>query len=375
MSDAEFDFFEEEPETREAARPGLRRRGPRRPPRAPGPPVGLTPLLRLAGLIGFAIVLIVLLAVWVDSCRAEGRRDTYRSYMEQMATIAGDSQGVGRDLNTALTTPGTSAGELQEQLAGLAAQQEQDVVQAQAVEPPGRLREQHEEAVEALEMRAGGLRQLLDAFRQVATSTPGDAGATLAPPMRRLLASDIVWADQFAESSRGVMERRDIRGVEVPGSRFLSNYDLATESLLSQIWQRVAGAAGGGEPAPGLHGNQIISVTAQPGGQVLQPGQDNFVVAGANLAFRVTVENSGENQEVGVVVNLTIEQSPEPIERETRIQIINPGERKNVVFRNLGQIVQFAQKTTVRAEVEPVPGETNIGNNTASYSVTFTLTP
>ena len=45
------------------------------------------------------------------------------------------------------------------------------------------------------------------------------------------------------------------------------------------------------------------------------------------------------------------------------------------MFRNLGQIVQFAQKTTVKAEAKAVPGETRIDNNTASYSVTFTLTP
>ncbi|MEX2212439.1 MAG: hypothetical protein WD689_11855 [Gaiellaceae bacterium] len=376
----EFDFFEE-PETREAtrSRPRMRRPGgtrpPRRPRRGPTAPAGLTPLLRLAGLIGFAIVLVVLLAVWVDSCRAEGKRETYRSYMAAMATIAEDSAGVGRELNTALTTPGTSVADLQETLGGLADQQELDEARAREVEPPGRLREQHGEAVEALELRSAGLRQLVEAFRAVASSSPGNAGATLAPPMRRLLASDVIWEDQFLISSTSVMERQDVRGVEVPDSNFLTNYDLATERLLSQIWQRVAGAAGEGAPAPGRHGNGLVQVRALPAGQVLQLGQDNFVVAGANLAFEVMIENSGENQEVGVEIVLTIEQSPQPIEKTAEIQIINPGERKVAVFRNLGQIVQFAQKTTVRAEIQPVEGEENIENNSASYSVTFTLTP
>src|SRR6266508_1358622 len=123
----EFDFFEE-PETRESQRPRIRRPGTRapRPPRRPSrPPAGLTPMLRLAGLIGFAIVLVVLLALWVDSCRAEGTRDTYRSYMGSMQTIASDSAGVGQELNNALTTPGISVADLQETLAGLAQQQEQ----------------------------------------------------------------------------------------------------------------------------------------------------------------------------------------------------------------------------------------------------------
>jgi hypothetical protein len=372
----EFDFFEE-PETREAQRPRIRRpaaapRAARRPPR---PPAGLTTMLRLAGLIGFAIVIVVLLALWVDSCRAESTRDTYRSYMSSMQTIANDSVGVGRDLNNALTTPGISVADLQETLAGLVEQQEQDVVRARQLEPPGRLREQHQEALEALELRAAGLRQLQEAFRQVASSTPGDPGKVLAPPMWRLLASDVVWADEFLASSTAVMEARDIRGIEVPSSTFLSNTDLATERLLAQIWQRLVGSQGGGEPAPGLHGTALVSVRALPAGQRLQPGQDNFVVASPELAFEVTIENSGENQEVGVEIAFAIDQSPTPIEKQGKIQIINPGEQKTIRFGNLGQIIQIAQKTTVKVEAKAVPGETRIDNNSASYSVTFTLIP
>jgi hypothetical protein len=373
----DIDFFEELP-TREAARERTRRPGgggPRPPRRRSGAPAGLTPTLRLAGLIGFAIVIVVLLTFWVDSCRAEGARESYRSYLESVGTIADSSAGVGRELNDALTTPGISSEDLQTTLAGLAQQQEQAVVRARELTPPGRLREQHQEAVEALELRANGLRQLHDAFGQVAGAKAADAGKTLAPPMRVLVASDVVWQDEFVGPARTVMETRGIRGIEVPDSMFLTNYELASEQLLTQIWQRLTGAAGGGEPAPGKHGNGLVSVTAVPSGKALQAGEDNFVTATPDLAFRVTVENSGEHQEVGLQVVLTIDQSPQPITKEGRIQIINPGEQKTIVFRNLGQIVQFSQKTTVKAEVKPVPGEENIANNTGTFSVTFTLVP
>ena len=60
-SDIEFDFFDE-PETEEAAE---RTRSPRRPPpggprRPVRPPAGLIPMLRLAGLIAFLIIAVVL---------------------------------------------------------------------------------------------------------------------------------------------------------------------------------------------------------------------------------------------------------------------------------------------------------------------------
>jgi hypothetical protein len=376
-TDIEFDFFEDELPTQEAARtrsrPGIpRRRGTRPPAR---PPAGLTPLLRLAGLIAFAIVIVVLLVFWVDSCRAEGKRDTYRDYMEAMSAVAADSQQVGRDLNTALTTPGIRPAQLQEELAGLAQQQQQDVARARELEPPGRLREQHDEAIEALDFRAGGLRALADAFRAAADRPATQAGAALAVPMRRLAASDVIWADQFVESSRAVMEAEDIRGVEIPTSVFLASEDLATERLMQQTWQRISGAAAPGGRVTGRHGNGLVSVKALPGGEVLRTDAENIVVATADLAFEVTIENSGESQEVGVGVTLNIQQSPEPINREQTVDFINPGERKTVVFRNLGQIVQFAQKTTVRVEVKAVPGEQNLGNNRAQYSVTFALTP
>ena len=376
-TDIDFDFFEETP-TKETTRSRIRRPGGgggERPPRRPRQPSGYTPMLRLAGLIAFAIAIVALLTVWVNSCREDNARDTYRSYMQDLGSVAGDSAGVGRDLSVALTTPGISTAELQKTLAGLAARQDQDVQNASELEPPGRLRDQHTEAVQALQLRATGLAQLRDAFRQASRGDAAEAGQTLAAPMRVLQASDVVWDDEFVGQAKDVMEARGIRGVEVPDSNFVTNYDLATQALLAQIWQRLVGAGGGGEPAPGTHGNSLVSVTALPSSKALEKGTDNFVQATPDLAFRAIVENSGENQEVGVEVVLTIDQSPQPIEKRAKIQIINPGERKPVTFRNLGQIVQFSQKTTLKVDVKPVPGETKIDNNTGSYSVTFTLVP
>ena len=375
-TDTDFDFFDETP-TRETTRSRIRRPGggPRPPRRRPRQPSGLTPMLRLAGLIAFAIVIVALLTIWVNSCREENARNAYRSYLTSLGGVADDSADVGRDLAAALTTPGISTSELQKTLGGLAARQDQDLTRARELEPPGRLRDQHEEAIEALQLRSTGLGQLRDAFRQAAGAEAAEAGKTLAAPMRILMASDVVWDDEFVASATDVMEQRDIRGVEVPDSNFVTNYDLTTEQLLSQIWQRLTGAGGGGEPAPGKHGNGIVSVTALPSAKALVEDEDNFVMATPDLAFRAVVENSGENQEVGVEVVLTIDQSPQPIEKRGTIQIINPGERKAITFRNLGQIVQFSQKTTLKVEVKPVEGETNISNNTAAYAVTFTLVP
>ncbi|HSC90031.1 MAG TPA: hypothetical protein VLB86_00105 [Gaiellaceae bacterium] len=376
-SDIEFDFFDEPPTQEAPPRRRSTERPSGRPPRPPmRPPAGFTPLLRLVGLVAFAILIIVLLVFWVQSCRSDSKRDAYRDYMGEMTQVANDSEQVGRQLNTVLTTPGIRQNQLQDRLGGLAQQQEQDVARAREIVPPGPLREEHRQAVIALEMRVSGLRRLQDAFQQAAARNNGDeAGALLATQMRRFVAGDVLWEDLFQGSAVETLKQEDVSGVEVPASQFLSDPELATARAMKPIFDRISqGASTGGTPA-GTHGNGLVQTRALPSGQVLKTGEDNTIVATADLAFESTVENSGDSQEVQVKVRLTVEQSPRPIEKQATIDIINPGERKTVVFRNLGQIVQFAQKTQVVVEVVPVNGEKNTKNNSATYPVIFTLTP
>jgi len=335
----------------------------------------LTPLLRLVGLVAFAILIVVLLVFWGQSCRAADKRDAYREYMSSVRQIAEASEQIGQELNTTLTTPGIKQDELEQSLSGFTQQQEQGISRARDLGPPGLLRLQHQQAVEALELRASGLSRLLDGFRQTADSEdPAAAGEVLAMQVQRLLASDVIWDDLFKEPAIAELQSQEIGGVEVPDSNFLPNADLATQRGMTPIWRRIRSAATGGQPA-GKHGNGLVSVKALPSGTVLQPDVDNTVTATADLSFEVVIENSGDSQEVQVPVQLTVQQSPSPIVKTAMVDLINSGEQKTVVFRQLGQIVQFAQKTNVKVQIKPVPGERNTANNAASYSVIFTLTP
>jgi hypothetical protein len=166
-NDIEFDFFEE-PDTRETEeRP--RRRGPRPPV---GPPTGLTPLLRLIGLISFAILIVLLLVVWINGCREDQRKDAYRDYVEDVQDYATQSQQLGRRLNGLLTTRGTQESEVQSELSGLARQQEQIWNGARGLDPPGRLREQDSHMLDAFDLRTNGLSGMAEVF--------ASAGALLA---------------------------------------------------------------------------------------------------------------------------------------------------------------------------------------------------
>ena len=381
--DFEFDFFEE-PETQEGSgrertlrRPLGGPRGPREPrePRGPiRPRAGLIPLARLLGLIAFAILIVVLLLLWAQSCQENKKRDAYGDYMTGISAVGRDSDRVGRELSDVLTTYGIKPAELQKQLRGLVQQQEIGAARAGRLDAPGSLRASHDAAIEALEFRVDGLAGLAEAFRRTQNSKDAAAaGALLASQAERLVASDVVWEDRFKDPAVAVLQEQEVSGVEVPDSNFVQTPDLASTRSMVPIWERINGSAGSGTGAPtGLHGTNLESVKVVPGGQQLSASTENTVEASTDLAFAVAVADSGDHQEVKIEVTLTIQQSPTPIVKKQTIDIINPGETKTVVFRDFPS-VDFGERRVMRIDVDPVPGEKNTGNNSAEYPVIFSL--
>ena len=379
----DFDFVDDE--TRELAptsRSGEQRPPGGSPPRGPGgprrpqfrPPHGVTPLLRLAGLVAFAILVVVVLGVWVPGGAGEDAQAPDADYMADIGAVGRDSQKIGTDLATLLTTPGLAQAELETRLGGLIQQQQLDVTRAEDIDPPGPLTPPHDSAIEALEFRVSGLQGLLDTFR--ATKDGEDAtaaGQQLSGQAKRLEASDVVWRDLFQAAAVGIMTDEGVEGVRAPASVFVQNPDLYTARSMSAIWQRVHGASTGGT-SPGSHGSALAYTKVQPANIQLSTTTETRIDISTDLSFEVGVQNSGENQEVGVKVTLTIPAQPTPIVKNGTIDVIDPGETKIVTFADFPDF-PFGEDTTVQVSVKPVPGETNTGNNSAEYPVVFSLEP
>jgi hypothetical protein len=378
--DIQFDFFDEEPATTEAqssqSRVRLPRRGAREPRmRAPqGPARGLTPLLRLLALIGIIVAALVFFGLLIQSCASTSKHDAYKSYMAKVASIAQSSESDGAQVATDLTTPGVKPTDLSGKLVGIADQERQNIVAAQRLNPPGTLRPEHANLIEALQLRANGVQGLADTFRATATSKATTDAALLADRADRLLASDVTWDDLFRAPATAEMKKQGVNGVIAPESHFVANHDSITERSMVLVLQRLRGASTSGGTPTGIHGTNIVDTKVLPGGQVLSVSGagENTVTATTDLAFVVTVADSGDSQEVGIKVTLTIQKPQGAIVRTQTIDLINPGQTKPITFRNLGQ-VPFAQKTTVLVDVAPVAGERVTTNNKASYPVIFSL--
>jgi hypothetical protein len=378
-TDIDFDFFEDEPPTEESSRaerliPRRTPRGPQQPPRAP---TNLTPLLRLIGLIAFAILIVVLLVTWVQSCQESSKDKTYKSYMGKVSDVAGSSQQIGKQLSTVLLAQGLKEAQVEQRVSGLAHQEQLDVQRAQAITPPGALRDEHQALIQALQYRVSGLSGLASAL--AATANVKDttrAGTVLAGQMQRLLASDVIYEDSFKAPSAAELERRGVTGTNdsggplIPDSNFLQSADLVTPTGMETVISRIRGSASSTNTG-GLRGTNLVSVKVQPAGTELSTSSQTTVVVRTSMSIEVTVEDSGDSQEANIPVTLRIVQAGVPtVTKRAKITFINPGEQKTVSFTGF-PVPNFGSPAQIKVEVQPVQGETNTSNNSADYSVIF----
>lgn len=381
--DIEISFFDDEPATTEAAssRVRLPRRGgqgtgggrPRRPQRPPRP---VAPVLRLLTAVVVAIVVLVVFGLLIQSCASTSKHDAYAHYMTQVGQVAHASAQDGQQVASALTTPNAKVVTLATKLDGIAAQEQQNVVAARRLDPPGRLRTQNMQLVDALLLRVNGTQKLAEAFRATASSKSSNDGALLLEQANRLLASDVVYDDLFRGPSNAVMKQQGVVGVTVPESHYVASPDELTLAYWSGTLQRLRGGStsSGSSNPNAIHGTNIESTKVEPGGQTLSAasGALNTVTASTNLAFLVDVHNGGTAQEVRIGVTLTIQKPQGSIVKTQTIPVINPG--KDITLRfPIAESVPFAVKTSVKVDVATVPHEKDAANNTATYPVIFSL--
>ena len=378
----EFDFFDE-PETVETTH---RRRLPRlempggrggeRPPRPPmRAPTGLIPLARLVGLIAIAIAVVVGLVFWVGSCQGKSKQAEYQSYADKVKTLAqGDKRLGTKFANKLVQTPGLKQSDLETSLQQWAQQEQQAYTQAQQLRPPGPLRGIHQSLVDAIELRAKGLAGLGDALARVdiKKSSTGVADA-LTEQGQLLTASDVLWEQLYRIPATQQMKEQGVTGVVIPSSQLVPNTDIVSARSFSLLVQRLSGASVSGTPS-GKHGDGLVSVHVTPQGVDLSTSTATTVKVSADMAFVVTIEDSGDFQEVNVAVTLTIDAGGTPIKRHERVPLIQPAQRQSVTFSGFNLPTSaFGNKATVKVAVGHVAGETNFANNSGTYTVFFTL--
>jgi hypothetical protein len=165
-----------------------------------------------------------------------------------------------------------------------------------------------------------------------------------------------------------VLAEEELEG-EVPSSNFLPEPiepwldDLEISRLLAQVAGET-GASGGG-----TRGTELSTVTLRPGNIPLTPDTPN-TAGQVPSEIEVGVLNGGTTEETDVVVSFELLGSTEPVEGESTIPRINPGEEGTAVIDVQGEIPEDDDLTLI-VTVFPVPGESIVDNNELAYQVRF----
>lgn len=152
------------------------------------------------------------------------------------------------------------------------------------------------------------------------------------------------------------------------GGRIVLVVTLATALLAVAAVATGCGSA----KAKGVHGTSIAYVKVNLGGRTLHQGVVSTIRLRSNTAFVVAVENGGDYPEHNVKVALLIKQKPQPIRKSLTIGQIRRGAYQEVVFKGLN-VTELANIISIKVNVAPVSGETNLVNNSATYKVRFSF--
>ena len=343
--------------------------GRSRPRRAGGPRGGQPEWGRLAVLAVVILVVIAIVAFLAIEFFGGGGNAT-AAYFRKLEPALTRSDRAGVELRAVLDSPPMTAAAFQHRLQPATSDALTAYQQARGIKPSSAVAAFAPFMVEALRYRYLALlclaRNAPAAFRQAGTVA---SGAKVTTCTQLMLASDQMYLNSFYTQA---VDART--GEAVPTSRFLGAGDARWVTALGagQAIDRLRPQA-----VHGLHGMQLQSVVANPGGHVLSPTGINRVTANSQLRFVVTAIDGGHFEEVTIPVTLRLTVSGQkPITVTRTIPSVLPGGKGVVAFGNLfssSNPTQYVKPYTLSVTVHAVPGEHNLSNNSASYRVSFVI--
>jgi CARDB len=333
------------------------------------------PLIRLIALVAALIVLIVIIVVAARGCGGEDEAAVYANYMTSLESILADSDAVGAELAALLTAPGdTNRTEIQAKLDEYIAASEDLEVEANALEAPKELVERglHQWLLLVMAWRQTGVTALkpalMGALEVEDTEVPAEQ---ILHALRYLTSSDFLYEEEFLPRTADLLAEKNLSGVNVPSSQFLTDPNLASEASVLSI---LAGLRTAGVLLP-VHGVGLKKVVAMPDDKEITENGTFNLTATNELVFVVTVENQGnmDEQDVKVTVTLSPSDSTEqPQEVTFEITELKAKTETAVEIKGLSPTA-YGEVALLHVQAGPVEEEKYAGNNEMEAKVIFKL--
>jgi hypothetical protein len=329
-----------------------------------------TLMVRRTAAAGGGLLVLILLVLGVRGCLDARQERAFKDYVQDVSAVIQESDQQGKALFELLSAPGgrDEAVDVENGLNGFRVQSAQLVDRARDTDHPDELSTAQRYLLETLEFRRDGLAEIADALPTALGDQDRRQGTEqVTLQMQSFLSSDVIYSQRFVPSLAAELRKEDV-SERVPRSQFLPDIDWLDPGFVSDRVSRIR-TGGGGQAAPGLHGNGLGTVSL--GGQALTPGGSATIKVSRNLEFQVQVTNQGESTETDVTVRVTAGRGGDAVEAEAQLDTIGAGETKTVAVP-LRDEPPTGQNVPITVEVEAVPGEEKTDNNKQTYSAIFT---
>ncbi|HET9073452.1 MAG TPA: hypothetical protein VFN48_02650 [Solirubrobacteraceae bacterium] len=325
----------------------------------------------IAGGVLFVVVILVILLI--SSCQAANTRSSLEDYNNSVSSLISRSDTTGRQVFAALSS-GKGGTTIAQDLAGPLNDARTELQAAQSLSVPGQMAQAQSNVLLALRMRVDGISTIANSVSQVSTPGAGTRQALdrIATGTARFYASDVVYKGYAAPEIAGALHGDSISvggnsNIQINPGQFLTDLGwLQTSFIATKLGTSDAGGSGSARNSdqPGVHGDAITSVAV--GSTTLTTAATNTLAGSPAPTFTISVLNGGQFNEYGVSCAVSVAGGPSG---HSSIPETTPNNTSTCNVTLPSTVPAGTYQVTV--DIGKVPGETNIANNSATYSVQF----
>jgi hypothetical protein len=331
------------------------------------------PLIRLLVLLAAIVVIVVVVTLVVRSAINSRESAGYQKYMTEVSGILKNSDAVWAALTTLLTKPsGTTRKDLQTRLDTYTQKCSDLATQAEKMKVPSQLvkADVHQMFVTTMQLREKGLVNLKPSLMNaLEVQDVVVSSEQVSRALKYLTLSDFLYDEVFVQRATDVLKQKNLTGVNVPTTQFLTDPDLDSSARVQAILTALKSTGN----LQAVHGVGLIKVVVLPDEKTLTANDTFNLVASDQLTFQVTIENQGNMSEKDVPVKVTLYPTSAKTESKTvNVPEIKPQEQLTVTVKGLNP-TPYGEKSPLKVEVGPVKDEKVKDNNTFEAFVIFTL--
>ena len=331
--------------------------------------------LRQGVALAALIVVIVLIAVGVNSCQSSANKSALQDYGNNVNAVIASSQhssgSLFKVLQGGLSSSTAQSAEQSINQVGQAVQA--DLARARRFSVPGAAKTANAHLLYALQMRVDAVTTIgAEVQPALGSSDNKDAVTTIAAQMARLYASDVIYKQYVAPELVEALHGQDITvggdGVTVNTGQFLPSIKWLDPTQVADVLNVTLPSSGGGavkNGSGGLRGHELTSVAV--GSQTLSTSSTNTITASPAPTFTFNFTNSGQHDESDVRCNVTVSGAGVSGNKVVPETFAGKTATCSVTLKSVPPTGSYS----VVATVEKVPGEKNTSNNTETIPVDF----